>query len=477
MPDRKLHRRAFLRLAGGSAAAAALARVGLSAAPKAPAKAGRPNIVVIVADDLGWGDVGYHAGKIATPNIDRLAAEGVRLERFYVCPVCSPTRAGLMTGRYPIRFGLMRCVVPPWSRYGLPPGEQTLAEMLARAGYVRRGVVGKWHLGHADRKYHALNQGFTHFYGHYNGAIDYFTHVREGQLDWHRGFETCRDAGYSTGLLAAEAERFVRQSPADKPFFLYVPFNAPHSPFQAEDADLRKYGHLAGRRRTYAAMVHAMDRGIGRILKALDDRGLAEDTLVLFFSDNGGVAGVADNRPLRGAKATVYEGGIRVPAVIRWPRGALRGGRAVDARMGYVDVYPTLKRVVGLDLPDPNPLDGRDMLDVIRGRAEAQERDWFSFLAMNDRAEKIAVTTDTWKLVVHGAGVLDRRPGAKRRVELFRIARDPHEKTDLADRHPDVVQGLLAKLRTFRAMKIDGVRAYAAGRKGFRAPENWTIPK
>ncbi|NQU22747.1 MAG: sulfatase-like hydrolase/transferase [Candidatus Nealsonbacteria bacterium] len=435
-----------------------------------------PNVVILLADDLGFADVGYHGGKIETPNIDRLARQGVRLERFYACPVCSPTRAGLMTGRYPIRLGLMRAVIPPWRKYGMPTDEQTLADLLAKAGYERRAAIGKWHLGHSARKYHPLRRGFTHFYGHYNGAIDYFTHLREDALDWHRDFDLCDDKGYSTDLIGREAVRFVEESPVGKPFFLYVPFNAPHSPLQAKEVDLKKYARLQGRRKLHAAMVDSMDQAIGRILGAIDRRGIADDTLVLFFSDNGGVTGVADNGPLRGGKAGVYEGGVRVPAVIHWPRG-IPGGRTVDARMGYIDVYPTLKRIVGLkDDADANPLDGRDMLDVICGRAKPADRDWYSYIAQSG-PERIAVSTDGWKLIVQGPGVLESDAVGKSRVELFRIDRDPYEKTDLAEEHPEVVGEMLARLKTFRRLKIDGVPPYGEGREGFVPPKDWVIPE
>lgn len=169
----------------------------------------RPNILFIVADDLGWGDVGYHGSVIPTPNIDALAARGIEMNRFYTAPVSSPTRAGLMTGRYPSRFGIRKTVIPPWRDYGLDPEEQTLADMLAANGYAHRAIVGKWHLGHGRRAYYPLNRGFTHFYGCLNGALDYFTHEREGELDWHNDWESCRDEGYSTDLIADEAVRCI----------------------------------------------------------------------------------------------------------------------------------------------------------------------------------------------------------------------------------------------------------------------------
>ncbi len=165
----------------------------------------RPNIVILLADDLGWRDVSFHGGEIATPHIDRIAAEGVQLNRFYVCPVCSPTRAALMTGRYPIRFGLMRTVVTPWRDFGLSTDEVTLADMLAKAGYEHRGVFGKWHLGHRRLKWHPLQRGFTHFRGHYNGNLDYFTHLREGERDWHVDYEPSDEEGYTTDLIGKAA--------------------------------------------------------------------------------------------------------------------------------------------------------------------------------------------------------------------------------------------------------------------------------
>ncbi len=473
-------RRDFLRTLGAGATLLTMSPPGLCNDKKER----KPNIVIILADDLGWADVGYHGGRIATLNIDRLAREGVRLENFHVCPLCSPTRAGLMTGRWPIRYGMGESVITPWRRYGLPTTERTLADLVAKGGYERRGVIGKWHLGHYKKKYLPLNRGFTHFYGHYNGAFDYFTHEREGQLDWHHNFETCRDQGYSTDLIGREAARFIDESPAGRPFFLYVPFNAPHLPLQAKEQDIAKYSSIDNeKKRIYAAMVDSMDQAIGRILKAVDARGIADNTFVLFFSDNGGTS-YGDNRPWRGGKGAVYEGGVRVPAVVRWPAG-ISGGRSVDAMVGYIDVYPTVKRIAGVTESDPNPLDGRDMLDVIRGRAKAPKRDWFSYIAQGN-PDKTAVCDGTWKLVVLGGSALDVTLGqatragnskAKPSVELFRLDRDPGEQTNLVAEHPEIVSQLLERLKEFRRLKISGVPDYREDRKGFKAPKDWVIPE
>jgi len=480
-------RREMLRRLGLAAAGLAMPRAAVRAAdkrpkPAEPPGAGKPNIVIIVADDLGWNDVGYHGSDIKTPNIDRIASEGVELDRFYVCPICSPTRAGLMTGRWPLRFGIMRAVIPPWRKYGLPDEEETLATMLGKAGYRRRACVGKWHLGHSHRGYHPLNRGFTHFYGCYNGAIDYFTHQREGELDWHRGHEPARESGYATTLLADEAARFVRESPKGQPFFLYLPFNAPHSPLQAPEAYLKRYAHLKGQRRKYAAMVACMDDGIGKVLAAVDAKGVGDNTFVLFFADNGG-APAGDNRPLRGGKQTLFEGGIRAAAAARWPVGGLTGGRKVSEVMGYVDVMPTLRRIAGAGEHRGKPLDGVDVLEALTGRGRLASRAWYSYWAQNgDERERLAVIEGQWKLVREGPPILSRRSGGTGEgrtptLLLFRINDDPNEKTDLADKHTEVVRKLLDKLKAFRALRCkNGLPPYGVGRKGFRAAKDWAMP-
>ena len=462
------------------------------------AAAEKPNIVVIVADDLGWADVSFHGTEIKTPHIDRLAKEGAQLDRFYVCPVCSPTRAGLMTGRYPIRFGLMRAVVPPWREGGLDTAETTLPEMLAKAGYKHRGVFGKWHLGHSHLKYHPLRQGFTEFIGHYNGAIDYFTHEREGELDWHTNYDSNYDEGYSTDLIAEAAAKFIDRHTGDGPLFCYVPFNAPHSPLQATEKDLAAQKHLAGQgpkfpkggnrkalgtagrgesqRQTLAAMIGGMDRGVGRVLDALEKNGIADNTLVWFFSDNGGT-GVGDNRPLRGAKASVFEGGIRVAAALRWP-GHVPPGSKVTAPLAYIDVLPTLMHVAGSDDHGGKPLDGIDAYAAITGKKKTHERDIYSYIGQGGESqEKITLIEPRWKLVVNGPKINDKSIAPDRRnVLLFDIADDPFEKSDVAADHPDQVRRMLKKLEQFRALQpASAVPPYGQRRAEFTAPKEWKI--
>lgn len=436
-----------------------------------------PNIVIILADDLGHADVGYAGSDIKTPNIDKLVATGVRLDNFYSCPVCSPTRAGLLTGRWPIRYGIMRTVIPPWSDYGLPAEERTIAQALGEAGYERRGIFGKWHLGHSRRAYLPPQRGFTHFYGHYNGALDYFTHEREGETDWHRNNEPVKEEGYTTDLLAREAVRFIDGSPTARPFFVYLPFNAPHAPFQAKPEDLAKYPQRQGNKKIYAAMVDSMDQAIGRVLAAIEKRPDADNTFVLFFSDNGGQLPAASNQPLRNGKLSVYEGGIRVAAAVRWPVGGLSGGRVAKERMGYIDVFPTALRLAGAKpKKDALPLDGRDVLEAMRGKETLPERPWYSYFAPGDE-ESAAVILGNWKLVLTGGAVLAAQPDPASKVELFDLAKDPNEKNNLAAQQPERVAQLRKQVAEFGSMQVKGVSGYAEGKSGFKAPKNWVIEK
>jgi arylsulfatase A-like enzyme len=452
-------------------------------------KASPPNIVLMLADDLGWGDVSYHSPhRIETPNIDSLAAEGVELDRFYVAPMCSPTRAGLMTGRYPIRFGLARAVVPPQRNYGLSTEERTLPEALAEAGYKHRGIFGKWHLGHHQAKWHPLARGFTHFEGHYNGAIDYFTHERNGEHDWHINYEPTRKEGYATDLIADAASDFIRQSAKeDAPYFCYVPFNAPHSPFQAKQEGLDRFGITSEKPSTeewLKAMVWSLDEGVGKILQAIEASGEAENTQVWFMSDNGGVRGVPEhNAPLHGSKLTTFEGGVRVVACVRWP-AAWNGKRKVENTMGYIDIFPTLLDTAGLN-PHAGVLPGRDLdgtsLDpLLRGEAKQfPERDWYSYHGQPGQdQEHYGLKTADWKLVVQGFDL--RRDGITKdhAVHLYRMPDDLNETTNLAKQHPEVVKAMEKKLIAHRRLQPDdAVTHFWIGRDGFVPPKDWSIQK
>ena len=435
----------------------------------------RPHIVLLLADDLGWKDVGYHGSEIRTPNIDALAAAGARLEQFYVQPVCSPTRSSLMTGRYPIRQGLQVGVIRPWARYGLPLEERTLAQALKGAGY-RTAITGKWHLGLHERTFLPTRRGFDHQYGHYCGALDYFTHRRDGGLDWHRDDRALEVEGYTTQLIAREAVRLIEEHEPSKPLFLYVAFNAPHTPLQAPQEYIRRYRHIKKvRRRKFAAMVTCLDDGIGQIVGALEKRKMIQKTLIFFASDNGGPSGRggADNGTLRGRKGTLYEGGVRVPAVVVWP-GKLKAGSVIKEPLHIVDLYPTFLKLAGASLAQPLPLDGRDAWPTIAEGVPSPHDE----ILHNLEPGRAALRRGDWKLIVRGEGVFAKgSPGngapTPARIELYNIAEDPSEKIDLAARHPDRVKELRARLDRHAAAAVPPRGGRGRRPADFRVPEVW----
>lgn len=435
------------------------------AAPAAATAAPRPNIVFILSDDHGWADVGWHGPTIKTPHLDRLAAAGAILEHFYVQPVCSPTRAALLTGRYPMRHGLQVGVVRPWAHYGLPLEERTLPQMLQAAGYTT-AITGKWHLGHFDPAYLPTRRGFDHQYGHYNGNIDYFSHERDGGFDWHRDDRVNRDEGYSTHLIAREAVRLIQEKPADQPLFLYVPFNAVHAPHQVPDSYKAPYAALPEPRRTYAGMVAAEDEAIGQIVAALEAKGLRQNTLIIWSSDNGGPSPgrVTSNGPLRAGKGTLYEGGVRVCAFATWD-GHIKPGTIVQAPLHIVDWYPTLARLAGASLTQKLPLDGRDAWAAITEGAPSPH----DAILLNTTPTSGALRLGDWKLVLNGSThdsedaetpnpaptkKSARKKSAEDAVELFNLAQDPYEKTNLASAQPAKVAELRARYATFAAQAV-----------------------
>jgi arylsulfatase A-like enzyme len=434
------------------------------------AAAPRPHIVYLVADDLGWKDVSFHGSEIQTPHLDALAAGGVELDQFYVQPICSPTRGALLTGRYPSRLGLQVGVVRPWAEHGLPLGERTLPGAMREAGYTT-AIVGKWHLGHFQPAYLPTRRGFDRQYGHYNGALDYFTHERDGGLDWHRDDRPLReDPGYTTDLIGAEAVRLIRGHDAAKPLFLYVPFNAPHSPFQAPQPYLDRYAHLQPKNRAIlAAMVACMDDAIGGIVKAVDERGWRERTLIVFHSDNGGVNGPSDNGPLRGAKDTLYEGGVRVVALANWP-GTLPAGGKVRAPMHVVDMFPTLLGLAGGSTKGSKPLDGVDVWPAITKGAKRPSDE----ILINSNPFHGAIRVGDWKLVKNGdvRNNQTTRP-ATDTFELFNLVEDPYEKTDLAGKHPEKVADLRQRLKRYEDEAVKANIPPNRPPEGFKSPAIW----
>lgn len=416
----------------------------------------RPNIVVILADDLGSHDVGWRGSEIKTPHLDALARRGARLNQFYVQPVCSPTRAALLTGRYPFRYGFQTGVVRPWARYGLPLEERMLPVALQEAGY-ETAIVGKWHLGHFRPEYLPTRRGFEHQYGHYNGALDYFTHIRDGGFDWHRNDQENHDEGYATHLIAQEAERRIRERQRAKPLFLYVPFNGVHAPLQVPKEYSDRYPQFSGNRKTYAGMVTALDEGVGKIVAALKEEGLLENTLIVFSSDNGGPnpGRLTDNGSLRAGKGTVYEGGVRVCAFATW-EGQIEP-RDIETPIHITDLYPTLTRVAGAKTEQALPIDGHDVWPVLTRKGESARK----ALVINAGSDKNAIRVGNWKLVQNQ----DAAP------ELYDLSQDASEKQNVAESHPDVVKDLQAQLADFTSQSTPA-KTRPAG-KNFQAPRVW----
>ena len=416
--------------------------VSLLAAP-ALAQQKKPNIVYIVADDLGWKDVGYHGSDIKTPNIDQRAASGVRLEQYYAQPMCTPTRAALMTGRYPFRYGLQTLVIPSGHTYGLPTDEWLLPQALKEAGYYT-AIVGKWHLGHADRKYWPRQRGFDYQYGPLIGELDYFSHQQHGVVDWYRDNKLVKEAGYTTTLLGNDAVKLIHSHDPATPLFLYLTFNAPHTPYQATQEYLDKYKNIADpSRRAYAGSITAMDDQIGRVLEALGKKGMRENTIIVFQSDNGGTRNAmfagegdmskvvipCDNGPYREGKGALYEGGTRVPALVNWP-GHVKAGSTVDGMMHVVDMYPTLAGLAGAQLGKNKPLDGMDMWATISEGKPSPRTE----VVYNLEPFRAGIRQGDWKLVWRTL-----LPAA---VELYNIAQDPSEKNNAAAQNPEKVAEL-----------------------------------
>ncbi|MGH9023258.1 MAG: arylsulfatase, partial [Acidimicrobiia bacterium] len=403
----------------------------------------KPNITYILADDLGWKDVGYHGSDIKTPNIDKLAQTGVRLEQFYAQPMCTPTRAALMTGRYPFRYGLQTLVIPSSHTYGLPTDEWLLPQALKEAGYAT-AIIGKWHLGHADPKYWPRQRGFDYQYGPLIGELDYFTHEQHHVVDWYRNNKKVEEPGYTTTLLGDDAVKLIKGHDPTTPLFLYLTFNAPHTPYQATQEYLDRYKNIADpNRRAYAGSITAMDDQIGRVLDALDKKHMRDNTIVIFQSDNGGTRSAmfagegdmskvvipCDNGPYRDGKGSLYEGGTRVPALVNWP-GHVKAGSIVDGMIHVVDMYPTLVGIAGGQLGKNKPLDGMDVWSTVSEGKPSPRTE----VVYNVEPFRAGIRQGDWKLVWRAP-----LPSA---VELYNLAQDPSEKNNVAAQNPEKVAEL-----------------------------------
>jgi arylsulfatase A-like enzyme len=414
-----------------------LAIAALLAASAAPAsEPTRPNIIVILADDLGYADLGFQGCKeIPTPHLDALARAGVRCTDGYAsCPVCGPTRAGLLTGRYQQRFG-HEYNPALGADSGLPVTETTLADLLRSAGYAT-GAVGKWHLG-KEPKFHPLRRGFGAFYGFLGGARYYVPTEPNPADPFARAFSDplVRDhtrvvaPAHLTETLGQEAVAFIEHHKRE-PFFLYLAFNAVHVPLQATDAYLDRFPEIKSRsRRTYAAMLSAMDDAVGEVQRKLRTEGLERRTLIVFLSDNGGhpLANAARNDPLRGEKSTVFEGGIRVPFVVTWP-GRLPAGRTYAEPVISLDILPTALAAAGVAAPPRLHLDGVDLLPYLAGQHDGPPHETLYWRYGDHRA----IRHGKWKLIM---------PAAKP-AGLYDLSTDIAESHDQSAAHPEVVAEL-----------------------------------
>ena len=403
----------------------------------------QPNIVVLFSDDAGFADFGFQPNcrpdmKKLTPHIDSIAAHGVRFSNAYMAGcVCSPSRAGLMTGRYQQRFGHDNNIPPGYMKGGLPLTETFLPKRLQKLGY-KTSLIGKWHLGYPD-KYQPNKRGFDWFYGCLQGSRSYFPMDRPTP---HRVFldntKPTPEKGYITDRIGDAACKFIRES-RDKPFFIFVSFTAPHGPLQAKPGDLKLLDKIQNqRRRKYAGLVKAMDDNVGKILKAIDEAGIADKTLVVFTNDNGGQTRTgANNAPLRGAKGSLWEGGVRVPMAMRWP-GKIKKGSVIDSPVISLDFAPTIINAGGGKVQPDWKLDGVDLGDVLTGKSKKLDNRTL-FWRRQGSGKMISARSGKWKLMRDRAN-----PSSK--PQLFDLSTDIGESRDLSEEHPQQVKTLMAAI-------------------------------
>jgi arylsulfatase A-like enzyme len=401
-----------------------------------------PNIVLIVSDDLGNADAGFQRNPpiVSTPSIDKLASDGVVFTNGYASAyVCAPTRAGLLTGRYQQRFGFYRV---PDSRIGLPLSEVTLADVLKKAGYAT-GAFGKWHLG-LTREYNPCSRGFDEFYGFLgHGGHDYFdlkihTNAGENNQPIYRNYIPISDTGYLTDNLGREACSFIKDKAGKgKPFFLYLPFNAVHAPLQAPEEDIYKFNSGDHNRDVLLAMIHRMDLAVGEVIKTLKEEGVYENTIIFFFSDNGGAKVTkAVNLPLRDFKHSVYEGGLRVPFIMSWPEKLKHS--VCNEPVISLDIMPTICSVLNISLPPDRIYDGKNLLPAINGELTSLLHNELYF----DGNDGIwAVREGTWKLVF----------STGKNLELYNLETDKCEQINLAEKYPDRVKSMNSKYLKWRS--------------------------
>ncbi len=429
--------------------------------PLAVAADERPNVIILYADDAGYADFGFQthtdpAMRNLTPHIDSIARSGARCTNAYMSgAVCSPSRAGMLTGRYQERFGHELNIPPGYMKGGMSLEEKTIADRMKRIGY-RTGIIGKWHLGY-PRPYQPNRRGFDFFYGLLQGSRPYFPmkKVTPHRVIQRNG-KPLPEVGYVTDRIGDGAIEFIRES-AGKPFFLFVSFTAPHGPLQPKPEDEAKLGHIENaKRRKYAGLIMSLDDNIGRILKTLDELKLASNTLVIFTNDNGGQTMTgAVNTPLRGRKGQIWEGGTRVPMAFRWP-GKIKAGTVIDDPIISLDFLPTFVALGGGDVDPAWKLDGVNLLPRLTGQVDRlATRPLFWRIHGPDRES--SVREGDWKLVL-----LDHAPGTA--AQLYHLPNDIGEERDVASEHPEIASRLEQKLRGWEKELISPLWSYKRNR-------------
>ena len=426
----------------------------------------KPNILIIVGDDMGYADIGVHGCKdIPTPHIDGFAAAGVRCTNGYVsAPYCSPTRAGLLTGRYQTHFGHEFNPDTANKGIGLPLSETTIADRFKEAGYVT-GWVGKWHLGSAP-KYIPHSRGFEECFGFLGGAHGYFPDAKPPMLRDNKPIE---EKEYLTDAFGREATAFIDRH-ADNPFFLYLAFNAVHTPMNATDERLEKFKDIKDEnRRTYAGMMSALDDNIGKVLDKLREKKLEDNTLVFFFSDNGGptmpgtAINASRNTPLRGSKRTTLEGGIRVPFMVRWPNH-VPAGRVYDKPVIQLDVLPTALAAAGVELPASAHADGVNLVPYLNGKNDDKPHSTLYWRF----GEQMAIRQGDWKLVRYDP-VMDGMKGKATKAKLYNLASDIGESKDLIRSEPEKAKALQADWDEWNGLNVPALWPNASGAKKKKA--------
>lgn len=410
----------------------------------------RPNIIYIMTDDMGYGDLScYGNSDFKTPNIDKLASQGIKFTNAYSgAPLCTPTRASLLTGRYPARtpVGLIEPLTgqPNDTTYGLTPDYPSLPKLLATSGY-ETALIGKWHLGSQPR-HSPVRNGFDYFFGFHSGAVDYISYKgRRGQYDLYENEVPVYPKGYLTDLITEKAVAFIERS-HEKSFFLSINYNAPHWPWQkpgdAPYPDGTDYPQ-GGSADTYRQMMESLDNAVGQIMKSLDALGLTKNTIVIFTNDNGGER-YSKNGGLSKGKATVWEGGIKVPAFVRW-RGRIKPGSSTDQVIITMDWTATLLSLAGTKAPSDFPLDGIDLIPIMTGQGKIVPRDLY--WRLTQRTNQKAVRSGEWKYLVDSS------------VEyLFNVVKDPFEKNNLKDTHPDVFKSLKEKYAEWEKSVLEPIK-------------------